>query len=91
MAKYLTDEEFNVLERYNFIINPNINNDEWDLAVLNEILDKYREKSIKFYNDTNFSTLYCRKFGLWNGLNDENFGFNWDAIKEDILSRIEII
>lgn len=64
---------------------------EYENVDVNKILEKYREKSIKFYNDTNFSTLYCRKFGLWDGLKDENFGFNWDAIKEDILSRIEII
>ncbi len=49
----ITDENFEILERYNFIINPNISNDDWDLMVLNEILTKPKmvyETSYNFFD-----------------------------------------
>jgi len=47
----LTDEAFNVIERSNMIINPNIRGDEWDFMVVKKILTrpkKVYEKSPKF-------------------------------------------
>ncbi len=36
----ITDEEFNVIERHNFIINPNIYKYQWDKRVVNTILTR---------------------------------------------------
>lgn len=36
----LTDENFNVIEKGNFIINPNIEDYEWDTKVVNDILTR---------------------------------------------------
>ena len=51
----ITDEKFVVLERDNFIINPNILDNEWNLTVLSEILTKSK---IVYENGYTFDECY---------------------------------
>lgn len=51
----ITNEKFEVLERDNFIINPNIRDSEWNLTVLSEILTKSK---IVYENGYTFDECY---------------------------------
>ena len=53
----MTDENFKILDRDNFIINPNIFREEWDWCVVRKILTRrvseYEDspKSDEYYDD----------------------------------------
>lgn len=45
------------------------------------------DDDINWYDDYKWYIIYCEKYGLkWSQV-----GYNWDAIKEDIMSRIEVV
>lgn len=66
----LTDEKFHILEDNNFIINPNINRDEWDWFVLDEILTKSVDE---YERGRTFDKYYDKIADLINGV-DYIFG-----------------
>ena len=43
----ITDEKFNILERSNYIINPDIPNNQWDWYVVKNILKRERKEYLK--------------------------------------------
>lgn len=73
-------------------------NEVEDNALLKKNLEEYKSKGylpIDFDEEDiwtkDFTKIYCQKYGILEAENDENFGFNWNAIKEDIKTTIQLI
>lgn len=73
----LLDEKFNLLERNNLIINPNIDNSSWDWYALKHILTKTKQE---YESNEKFDFYYNKIKNIINGA-DLVFGhsLNFDA------------
>ena len=81
----LVDEKFNFLKSENFIINPNIPNDEWDWYALKKILTRKKEE---YLNKENFLFYHKRIIDLFENA-DLIFGYSVCADVHAINCELE--